>query len=326
MNAPSIDRATEYFRSTLTPEQNARWDDAMRAYDATYRGNISRWEGSELSDEEWASWKTSPRRFMNGYQPGHHSSALFRRLLEGGAPLAYPPPLSYSYPWYEAIESAKPLTNLCVAFEGERASAMTLAEHARKRPGVEGAIGIVQIQQHLWTLLSRDGDCAIVTYGEWAAAGYRWRLTFRERDVDEVECAILCHHDPKKGHVRTGDELWEEAKYHVHRRLAEDRAVVEGKPLPESEFPKGVTPGKVALPDAYLRDVIKARLDQRTARGLSALPTESTIRKRVKTMFQQYLHFKGEPRPSWRIDETGRLKALRWELERVSPDPSPASN
>lgn len=34
-------------------------------------------------------------------------SALFQRLLTGKAPLAYRPPTSYSYPWYEIIEGTQ---------------------------------------------------------------------------------------------------------------------------------------------------------------------------------------------------------------------------
>ena len=35
-------------------------------------------------------------------------SALIQRLLSGKPPLAAPPPLSFSYPWYEIVESSEP--------------------------------------------------------------------------------------------------------------------------------------------------------------------------------------------------------------------------
>lgn len=38
----------------------------------------------------------------------HHKSPLFKRLLEGKKGLAFPPPRSNSYPWYEVIECEGP--------------------------------------------------------------------------------------------------------------------------------------------------------------------------------------------------------------------------
>lgn len=311
MNAPNP--ATQHFRSTLPPDQAARWDEAMLQYEATARANAERWEGRVFTEAEWEDWKKSASGFMCSYQPGHHSSALFRRLLEGFQPLELPPPVAHSYPWYEVIEKPK-VSGLMVAFEGERASAMTLSEHSRRRPSVEGAIGIVQINQSIWEVLERSGDQAIVTYGEWAGRGYRWKLSFEERDVDDVQARIFCYHDPSKHFIRTGDELWREATWRIEKQVEEERAVFEGRSLPQ----RGGKP-LPAVFDEQTRSIIKARLDKRIARGHSAIPSRATIRRQIKACFEQYLRHSKNERPSWRIDADGRLKALQWELERIAP-------
>jgi len=329
MNAP--DFATEHFRKSLPADEAARWDDAIRQYDAVFRANVERWEGRAIPDAEWAEWKHSRSRWLHSYQPGHRSSALFKRLLEGKQALPLPPPMSFSYPWYSVIESPRSV-NLMVAFEGERGSAMTLGEHARRRPQVEGAIGVVQINQSLWLLLERTGDEAIVTYGEWAGQGYRWRLAWVERDVDEVEPRILCHHEPSKAYIRTADELWREATFHVERQIEEERAVFEGRPLPSSEASGGseagdakrvARPAKTPAMDEHMRSIIRTRLDQRIKRGYAPIPGKAAIRRRIKSFFDQYLQLRGDSRPMWKIDASGRLKSLQWELERLAPPIGP---
>ncbi|MHB1942264.1 MAG: hypothetical protein ACYCP0_04295 [Acidiferrobacteraceae bacterium] len=74
----------------LTPEQRARWDVAVARYNA-------------VMDQLRAS---GVRHVLP--QPGHEKSALFARLLNGLEPLPHPPPLCYSYPWYEVIEGPGP--------------------------------------------------------------------------------------------------------------------------------------------------------------------------------------------------------------------------
>jgi len=77
----------------LTEEQRARYEWALAEYARIQEENRQR---SEQSGEKPAVHQISPK------------SALFARLLEGKHALPYPPPTSFSYPWYEIIEKAGP--------------------------------------------------------------------------------------------------------------------------------------------------------------------------------------------------------------------------
>ncbi|MBI1890852.1 MAG: hypothetical protein HYS18_09415 [Burkholderiales bacterium] len=73
----------------LTPEQRSRYSWAVAEYTRIQKENHERIVGMGKVPKAHAP---SPQ------------SALFARLLEGKAPLPYPPPTTYSYPWYDIIE------------------------------------------------------------------------------------------------------------------------------------------------------------------------------------------------------------------------------
>lgn len=83
-------------KNSLRPEQLARWDAAVAEYVRVRAAN--RVAAGLLLDE---------RLPIDGH-PGSAKSALFARLLNGKAALPYPPPTSYSYPWYAVVEEAGP--------------------------------------------------------------------------------------------------------------------------------------------------------------------------------------------------------------------------
>jgi hypothetical protein len=74
----------------LTPEQRARYNWAVVEY-------------ARIQDEN------KQRRAQAGLLAVVHEigpqSALFARLLDGKAPLLYPPPTSFAYPWYDIVET-----------------------------------------------------------------------------------------------------------------------------------------------------------------------------------------------------------------------------
>jgi hypothetical protein len=87
MNNKTIDR------STLTPEQCERFD----------------WAFAEYARIQERNSKAGPNTIEPGVTPllNHFpspKSALFARLLNGKPALPYPPPTSYSYPWYSLID------------------------------------------------------------------------------------------------------------------------------------------------------------------------------------------------------------------------------
>lgn len=114
----------------LTPEQQARWGWAVARYNA-------------VMDQLRAS---GIRHIQS--QPGHGKSALFARLLEGREPLPHPPPLSYSYPWYEVIEGPGPWRILDLL--------------------IDEANGVAVIDQDTWRLVAPCGHGIwIVQHSVW---------------------------------------------------------------------------------------------------------------------------------------------------------------
>jgi len=105
----------------LTDEQKSRWDDALTEYSRVQNVNFERkWLNITQEERDYYAKnydaksdddiKQKMRSFgsLTGNAPGDSKSALFARLLDGKASLPFPPPTSYSYPWYSVIEDAGP--------------------------------------------------------------------------------------------------------------------------------------------------------------------------------------------------------------------------
>ncbi len=72
---------------------------ALRLYDATLESNVVALHG--ITAEQI-------RDMLREYHRPGPKSALFARLLSSKEPLPYPPPTSFSYPWYALIEKPGP--------------------------------------------------------------------------------------------------------------------------------------------------------------------------------------------------------------------------
>jgi hypothetical protein len=311
-SAAVLDRQESMLWLDLTEAQRSRWDQAMAEYDQVFRRNAERTIGRALTDAQWAAERGSPAfQLFRSYQPGHMKSALFRRLLDGKPALPFAPPCSFSYPWYEVIESDAPIDDVQVAFAGECGLAMSLAEHGRKQTEVDGAIGVVQIQQAIWCVLEREGDDAIVTCGEWAAAGWRWRLRFIELPASE-NTGLYCTHDPGKAWLSTADDLRRECEHRTKLDVELLQAVAQGQPLPEH-----ATKGWDETMHGLIRAQAQRRIDVRLAAGLSPVPGPASLRRRVRKLFKHYLHHSGDARPRYRIDAQGRIVKCVWRIERI---------
>lgn len=122
---------TFFDRDKLTVEEQNRWDQAMADYKTIVEGNtlrtverMSRQDKLELctrndenipitvSDEELNALTVKKMGFIHelNNNAGHPKSALFARLLSGQQALAEPPPTSFSYPWYAAVEQSGPFS------------------------------------------------------------------------------------------------------------------------------------------------------------------------------------------------------------------------
>lgn len=96
---PAVHAALQAIRNGVCTDQGERETnrvrEALRRYNEIVDANAKR---TPLAESLGAD-----RNASRLHSPGP-KSALFSRLLAGGEPLPFPPPTSFSYPWYELIE------------------------------------------------------------------------------------------------------------------------------------------------------------------------------------------------------------------------------
>jgi hypothetical protein len=117
----------------LTQEQRARYEWAVKEYARVQEENRLRLEQAGKKAE---THQIGPK------------SALFARLLEGKPALPYPPPTSYSYPWYDIIEKPGPHH---VSLGG----GVSVAGIAHWEGGI-GTDGHIVLNQCAWSILEQD--------------------------------------------------------------------------------------------------------------------------------------------------------------------------
>lgn len=88
-------------KSNLTETQARNWDHAVTEYKRVQAKNLTAL--SPLASEPDPAFSA----FLNS-GCGDEKSALFCRLLNGLPALEFPPPTSYSYPWYAVVEERGP--------------------------------------------------------------------------------------------------------------------------------------------------------------------------------------------------------------------------
>ena len=147
----------------LTSEQSARWDQSLREYTRVQEANLDQSFAALTSDDlaEYSARHGLPAgdhaalraHWRMTYGPlsgnaGHPKSALFARLLAGRPALPFPPPLSYSYPWYAVIEDEGPFP---VSLDG----AVTLGSLARGTGGATGSYTL-GINQCDWAVIQEN--------------------------------------------------------------------------------------------------------------------------------------------------------------------------
>lgn len=163
-------------------------------------------------------------------------SALLKRISEGKRPLAFPPPTSYSYPWYEIIEGNAPIELGPIytrKFTGQKypyasSTGLMAAESIQDligdgqgelHPELPPAGNVVLINQSKWEVISVDGETsATLSYGEWKSRGFTWRLSLEEVPAAESLSFMCSWHNPEKGRVTTLDEMMAELRWHIDRR------------------------------------------------------------------------------------------------------------
>lgn len=244
-------------------------------------------------------------------------SALYGRLCEGRAPLVVPPPLSHSYPWYEAVESGEPLAIMepfVVAADEDFA----------------GRQGLV-INQCFWTLLDgavagAGGNEKRVTYPGWEELGFTWRVWLERVPAERSESCLCCHHDPAAKRITTPEQVDAEARYLVQRDYDRLKLVAA---LPLDEATKAILAeyeSKSQSPSEgtkirrnynqtvsrYEAERYARRLALRREEGMPDLPSDEELAAGVARERKSILSH------GWEIAD-GKLWHWRWLLQREAP-------
>lgn len=252
-----------------------------------------------------------------GVEPNHilEKSSLYQRLKAGKQALAYPPPLAYSYPWYEVVESSTPLPI-------DEPAAWAFPE---PHPDLQDPSEKVVIFQTLWSVVSRENGRLQLTYPGWRERGMRWEAWADWCTADQAGATLLCHHDPQKGILRTEEELDRECEMHVARWV--DALRVAATLDKESAISHLTRSDADETPRAsrFQRGVAEQRLDyalkeltERQQLGKPDLPTHEEVMAKQQHQKQSLL---GE---HWKV-EGGLLYRHSWWIQRVAPTTLPES-
>jgi len=122
-------------------------------------------------------------------------SALLQRLMGGKEPLIYRPPTSYSYPWYEVIESIQSEHQV---FVGDAPSLGSMFS-----PGANPSEPCISINGALWRIeetICPDQDY-IVSWGQYPI---RWRLFLKREQNGSIKERL----EARENHLLNQCESW----------------------------------------------------------------------------------------------------------------------
>lgn len=230
---------------------------------------------------------------------GDEKSALFYRLLHNKAPLIYPPPCAYSYPWYSIIEENRTHELLLDAN-----SINELLDN-----------GEINIEQTAWEVLEIISPMeAIVTYGQWKNLGFKWKLSMKKILCANSVSYILSHHDLSLSRITTLEQLKKEQQYHVLKSLENILMVLQ--PEKQEQYKQELVSKHGNFGATMFKQKLLAgeeMLFQRLNKRLSDYPTEIEIQKMIDNNVNDYLE------KEISVDENGNLLTNVWQLEKISP-------
>lgn len=302
----------------LTPEQTQNWDSALSGYAEIQAKNQAddfanmtcaerefyKSEGAETDDQIKALMGKFSHMMSGGV--GNSKSALFARLLEGKQPLPFPPPCSYSYPWYGVIEDAGPWAI------GPTSDAKVLDE-LKYTDESSGEVRIL-INQASWLLVSEQSTTeAIVTFNKWDKQGYTWRLAREAVSTVDATGFILAYHDKDLRRITTLAQLFKEQRWHIEKRYARLAYAIDvdlAAKYIETEAAIANYNGHVAQ---GVVTQAQALLQSRRDLALPDLPTEEELVVLTKDSVQRYLD------RDYFADADGRLFIWLWRLHRLTP-------
>lgn len=287
----------------LTPEQQANFEIITSKYNEIQALNATGHSSNKIMTEE----DKKNLEFMRLiHQPGT-KSALFARLLEGKKALKFPPPCSYSYPWYEIIEENK---------KYEIHSDNKIVDDFLFSYNQEEEKKII-IDQTGWNLIEKLSEKeAIITYPGWSNLGFKWKLSYETISTKDSTSFIIPHHEPLLKRITTLDQLYKEQKHHVELRITNLKNTLEPQ-LIEAAREECIQKYGVEFGSGIFSQQLeqsKKEIESRIHMGLTAIPTEEEILKMVEKKVQDYLN------RNYEANEKGELFVKTWILERIYPN------
>jgi hypothetical protein len=320
---------TFFRRNELTEEQKNNWDSAIANYTKVLELNalhqlqaMSDSDKKEYMGEDHKGDFTEQdvlKRIMQdlmvmGNTPGHEKSALFFRLLSGKQILKNPPPTSYSYPYYDIIESTN---NRQLMLDGENIKELTqpISEYV--------PYPYININQNYWKIVETISPTkAVVTFGRWENEGFLWEVELAEITAEESKSAIYCSHDPSIKKITTYDVLLKEclhrSKEHFHllkiANIPEEYKKYEAETI--AKYPREKVDTRISI---FLQNQIKNTLEtaknmlaERIKNGLPIYATDEEIQEYADNLEKQYLRNEYFPKD-------GLLYHKVWVMKRITP-------
>ncbi|HBO5514602.1 TPA: hypothetical protein L4559_003496 [Pseudomonas aeruginosa] len=274
--------------------------DALRRYDGVMDNEMARF--TERADDV-----AQMQAGFNALYRNHllEKSSLYDRLLKGAKPLILPPPVSHSYPWYEAVESSEPIGIM------EPADA---AEWSEKDSGSERML----IHQSFWDVLEQQDETTfLITYGNWHQLGFTWKLWRENLPAEQATASLCCHHSQEKRFLVNEDDLRQEAEYFTNRwkaGLADALAAAAPADAPPL-MGTGLFIDRGAYEQLVRQREHKRAVDELKSRkeaGLPEMPTDEEMALKTQENMTSRL---GD---DWFI-RNGLLYHRSWRLQRISP-------
>ncbi len=275
-------------RENLTEDQKANWDKSIKAYQYVmdYNAKKSLNQMSEKDKKKFmadlnlkgSSDEEILKKFQNFYlfagnSPGDEKSALFSRLLNGGKIFKNSPPLSYSYPDYDVVESDE--KRELSEYDEDNLKSLILNKNEFTK------YKHILIGQSPWKIIKVfSSEKVHITHPRWENDGFVWELTVEEISARDSQIVIIPHHNPKLGKITSLEELQKENMFHTLEYfyalkivLSEQEYEKYLKKMKEKYTSFGETMAKQKL------EYGKKYLQERRDAGLSDYPDQAEIER-----------------------------------------------
>jgi hypothetical protein len=242
-----------------------------------------------------------------GNSPGDEKSALFARLLNGLPILKNPPPLSYSYPDYEIVES-----NSEIELSGFQCdSLLDLIDKKSKKVTYNQII----INQFPWKVIEIINDKkAKITNTRWETEGFVWEIEYKEITAEKSISAIIAHHDKSIDKITTYKQLVSESIFQAKEYFDSIKLALDNEEYKKYENREKEKYGGFAIGLAQTKlEGGKKLLNDRRGKNLQDLPTEEEVIKYAMDNLERNYLSRGY------FIKNGIIYLKTWVIRRVFP-------